>query len=288
MLYLKEGRGKITFSNSFNTDDDFRAWLQQVTDLDARDRDALLAEISQDSELGATPEERLNALKQAKTRSIAVLVVAIAAAAGLNFGTEAMHLPSAVALALAPVAAMLLLRQSPLLYSIFKKKADPRADLAFILMVAGFGLFFAAMNIEFVSYKPLLLLIVIVALGFVAAFFNSARQNSSPAGAVIGLLAFAALYGYGLAVAADTVTDKSTASTYVVPVTGKHISSGRSTTYYLELAPWGPIENSNRISVPHSFYNDTQPGDQVCLALHDGRLHAPWYQLASCPAQPAQ
>jgi hypothetical protein len=287
-LSLKEGRGKITISQSFDTDDEYRAWFQQLTDLDARDRDALLAEISRDAELGSTPEERLNALKQAKTINILAIVVTIAAAAGLNFGAVNLRLPSAVVLALMPVAVLLLIQRSPLLYEFFKKKADPRAEVSFVLMAAGLGLLFRIRETEFVSLQPLLFLIVPVALVFLAAFFNSARKNSSPAGAFIGLLFFAGIYSYGLAVVMDTVADRSNAATYMVSVMGKHESHGKSTTYYLELAPWGPVEEPNKLSVSSSIYSNTEAGDSICLALHPGRLHAQWYQLAACPAEPAQ
>jgi hypothetical protein len=37
-LCLRDGRSKIIISHSIDTDDDFRAWLQQLPDLDKRDR----------------------------------------------------------------------------------------------------------------------------------------------------------------------------------------------------------------------------------------------------------
>jgi hypothetical protein len=41
-IFLRDGRNKITISSSIDTDDDFRAWLQQLLDLDERNpkRDA--------------------------------------------------------------------------------------------------------------------------------------------------------------------------------------------------------------------------------------------------------
>src|SRR5580658_9363036 len=65
-LMLKEGRGSITISKSFDTDDFYREFFQKIPDLDERDRQALLDEISQQQDLGATPEERLAALSSAK------------------------------------------------------------------------------------------------------------------------------------------------------------------------------------------------------------------------------
>lgn len=286
-LYLKEGRGKITISQSFESDDDYRAWLQKATDLDARDRDAILAEISQDSELGSTPEERLSALKQAKTLSYIAIAIALAAAIGMNFAPAAYRLPLAILLALVPVAMLLQAQRSPLLYSFFKKKADPRADLAIVLLIAAFGLAFAAAEIEFVSIKPLLILIVPVALAYIAMLYGPATKNNSQAGVVIGVLFVSLPYSFGLAVVANSMADNAKPASYIVPVVGKHTTNGKSTTYYLDLAPWGPLEAQNEISVSSNIYTNTEEGDAVCLTLHPGRLHAAWYQLADCPALPA-
>ena len=286
-LCLKEGRCRITISQSFSTDDDYRAWFQQLTDLDARDRDALLDKISQDAELGATPEERLSVLSQAKTISMVAAAVAIAAAIGLNFGAVDFHLPSAAVLALAPAIVLFLMRQSPLLYTMFKQKSDPRADFSIVLLAVGFGLAMPYYRVEFVSMKPLLALIVIVALVYIAAFFNF-RNGSQPIAASMLVLLFIALfYSFGLAIEADILLDRAQSTTYTVQVTGKHIHRGKSTTYYLNLASWGPLQEPNQIKVTSRFYNDTQAGDQICVELHPGRLQAAWYQLAECPATPA-
>jgi hypothetical protein len=287
VLYLKEGRGKITLAQSFATGDDYRAWFQQLTDLDARDRDALLAEIAQDAELGATPEDRLAALKRAKTLSYVAIAVSLAVAIGVNFAPVVYRLPLAAVLALTPVAVLMLMQRSPLLYSFFKKKADPRADVAFILMITSFGMAFTAADIEFVSIKPLLYLIIPVALVYIAALYSTASKNNPVIATILGLLFVSLPYSFGLAVVVNSMADRSKPDTYEVPVTGKHTESGKSTTYYLELSPWGPLNEPNNLSVSSAMYTDTAAGDAVCLALHSGRLHAQWYQLTDCPAEGA-
>lgn len=285
-LYLKVGRGAITLSNSFATDDDFRAWFQQITDLDKRDRDALLEEISHDQELGATPEERLAALSTARTWSIFALVVAVAAAAALNFGDAALQVPSAVVLAFVPVATLLLLQRSPLLYAVVKQKADPRAELSYALLAAGFGLVLRNRGIHLVSLQPLLPLIALVAIICTGLLYVSSRKGASVRGRLVALLFFAGLFSFGLATVANSLADRSIAAAYNVTVIGKHVSHGRSTTYYLQLEPWGPFDHPNQVSVSSSAYDATNIGDPVCLLLHPGRLHAPWFQTVLCTTQP--
>jgi len=281
-LRLKDGRGSITLSSYYATDDDYKAWLQQFPDLDIRDRDALLDKISHESELGATPEERLAALSRAKTWSIAAIVISGAAAAALNFGGAALQLPSAIVLALTPFAAVFLAGRSPLLFTIFRRKSDPRADFTLTLAFSSFGLLFRAMDFYVVSTQSLLMVAAAFAVLYIAALYTAANRGSSVPGSLIAVLFFAAIYGYSLALVADAVADSAPGQIYATQVIRKHVSRGRSTTWYLDLAPWGPLEQPNKIKVSSSMYANTPIGDEVCLALHPGAFHVSWYQRADC------
>lgn len=292
-LFLKGGRGEIIFKDYFDTDDYYRAWLRQLTDLDARDaeleardHDAMLAKISQDAKLGSTPKERLRVLKLAKTLNIAALIVALAAAFGFNFSPAAYGMPSAIVLALTPMSMLLLMQHSPMLYAFFKENADPRADVGFALLIAGIGLALSVRIFEFVSMKPLFLLAVPVALVYFAMLYSPAIKNTSLAFALAPVLLASLPYSFGLAVVVNSLADTSKPTTYIVSVTGKH-TNPKATAYFLDLAPWGPVEEPSKISVSSSLYSNKQAGDSICLGLHQGRLHAAWYQLTECPAQPA-
>jgi hypothetical protein len=282
-LGLKEGRASIAISSALSTDDDFRAWFQQIPDLDQRDREALLAEISSDAELGSTPEERLAALKKAKTIGILILVLGLAAGAGVIFGTSAWIKLSAVLLALIPVATWFLLQRSPLLYVVFKRKGDPRAELSYLTLIPGVAFFIALRDIHMVSLQSLALIFALVLLVSTAAFYTASRKSSARR-ALIGLIIFSGAYAGGLTGAANTLFDRSKPTSYAVPVVGGRVSHGKSTTYYLRLAPWGPVTSEKDVSVPSSVYHGMSIGDVVCVSLHSGALHAPWFTVASCPA----
>ena len=58
-IYLNSGRGPLTLSNLFEKDVAFDSWFRRIPNLDKQDRDALLEKISNEQELGATPQERL-------------------------------------------------------------------------------------------------------------------------------------------------------------------------------------------------------------------------------------
>lgn len=280
-LILKDGRKPITISNGFNTDDDFRAWMQPIPDLDARDRQAVLDEISKDQELGATPEERLRALARARQQSIALLVIATAAALGLNLAPAPFARSCVLALLLAPLIAAVLCWKSPLLFTALKKKSDPRAETSYSLMVAGFGLLFRAGNFHYVSLHAALADIALLSLAMALAYYAPASKSSNRA-AFVALLFFALLYGYGGVTAVNAVFDNSPGQVYSAQVVSRHISHGRSTTYYLRLAPWGPVTAEKDVSVPSRIYDASPIGVTMCPELHRGALSLPWFRVTQC------
>ena len=285
-LVLAQGAGFITIPQGIDTAYESDEWFQKLQDLDERDRKALLDQVEHDERLGTTPEERLAALQGAKTTSIVLTVVAAAAVGALLFLSKEYQPFAIPILCGAPVVVFLVVQRSPLLYAIFKRKSDPRADLSLPLMIAAIGLAFGHIGVHFVAIEPLLYLAVPVAAAYLLLFVRMATGSSSLAGAVIGLVVFGGMYGWGVAVSADTLFDSAGPANYSTSVTGHRISHGRSTTYYLQLAPWGPVANGSEISVGSTIYNQTSEGDVVCLGLHPGVLHAGWYTLLPCFSTP--
>jgi len=281
-IVLKDHRGSMTFSRDFDTDSSFNRWFQQIPNLDQSDRDAVLEEIQHNTELGSTPEERMGALASAKTISTFILIVTIAAALVLDFAGPEFRFPTAIVVAIAPMVVLFFTFRSPLLYTAFKPKADPRAEVVYTFFAAGFGLLIHAGSIHFVSAQSAAWMVILIALACVGALWGSFRGTMGIGGRVLGLLLFIGIYAYGLVVAADTMPDRSQASSFTTNVVSKHISSGRSTSYILVLAPWGPVERTNTVSVSSKTYRNTEIGDEVCLALHAGALHVPWYMQIRC------
>jgi hypothetical protein len=269
-------------------DESLDDWFAGLKDLDQQDREQILQKIDQDQELGATPEQRRGALRGAKQINIAACVVTGGAAAGFALAPAEYRVAALVVLALAPFAAAYLLYQQPLLYGIFKAKADPRADVSIMVMISGFGLLLGATKVNFISVGLLLPFIALGALALLATFYPAVRKNPRLAGTLMGLLFLSALYGWGVAASIDTATDPSVPQTFTVQVLGGHISHGsRSTSYYLLLEPWGPYGDvDTQMKVSGRMYYATHQGDLICLALHAGTLHAPWYEPVPCENTP--
>ncbi len=281
-FYLNNGRRTLTLANHFDHDAAFDSWIRKVTDLDKRDRDRILEEISQQQALGSTPQDRLAALGQAKTYSVFALVIAVAAGIAANYGIPALFLPFSIALAMVPVTLAILLHRSPLLYTVFKRKDDPRAELLYALIASSFALLIRARGIHFVSLQSVSIIVALIALAYLAAFYHSFFESPYPTRTFFALLLFGILYSYSAVVVADAVGDRSTSTRYVVSVVGKHYTTGRSRSFYLDLEPWGPMMQATSLGVSKTIYDKSSPGDQVCLELRPGRLNAAWYTHISC------
>jgi hypothetical protein len=285
-IYLNNGRKSMTLSNLFDHDSTFDAWFRRVPDLDQRDRETLLDKISQQKDLGATPQDRLAALSQAKTNTYFALGISLAAAVAANWGIPALYLVFSVVLALVPVFLAVMLHRSPLLYTAFRRKADPRAEILYALIVCSFGLLVRARGVHFVSLQSVAVVLVIIGIAYMAAFYHSFFESSSPTRTFFALLLFGFLYSYGVVAAADAVDDGANPTHFAVHVLSKHYTTGRSRSFYLVLEPWGPVQRPNNLGVSQSVYDKAVPGDQVCLELRPGRLNVPWYTQASCSNAP--
>jgi hypothetical protein len=175
-----------------------------------------------------------------------------------------------------------LLNREPLLFALGKGRRDPRTELSIALLASAIGLFIIAVETQFVSKIPMLPAMAVVALAFIAGFYTVGRKGPLTRGFHGIVLTCAFFFGMGLIAACDTLLDHGKPTPYAAQVVNKHSSSGRSTTYYLDFAAWGPFNGANAVSVPYSVYQTAVPGDTVCFEVYPGALHAAWFERAAC------
>jgi hypothetical protein len=120
---------------------------------------------------------------------------------------------------------------------------------------------------------------VFVAALFCSAIFFIDPTVGSKAITVVTILALALAYGYGVAIEANTLLDQSSGVNYTASVEGKHIVRGKTTTFELDLAPWGPRVNPNKLRVARETYDSVQRGDVVHLTVQSGALGVQWYYM---------
>ncbi|MGC8550220.1 MAG: hypothetical protein ACP5M4_11025 [Acidobacteriaceae bacterium] len=285
-FYLKDNQGTFTIPASITNQDGVSQWLQSVTNLDQRDADKITSELSREQTIASGQTDPSALLGNAKIAMYVLTAVAIVASFLAFRQTPPLFFPSVIVLWLLPLVGIGLLYRFPLLYAVFKQKADPRAELSLAIMIPGFGLLFAfsaGESSHILHSSQILIWIAVIFIAFVVALLQPALSSVNRTGAVIGILVAGALYSIGVIHTADTLPDHSIPEPFQAQVLDMHESHGRSTSYYLSIAPWGPVTNGTDVEVSYHTYHSVSPGDTVCINLHSGYLQAPWYTLHTCP-----
>jgi len=107
-------------------------------------------------------------------------------------------------------------------------------------------------------------------------FSESARSKGLT---LFTALFYFAIYGAGATLELNGILDPSLPATYESHVVGKRISHGKSTSYYLTLAPWGPVPETKDYRVSRSSYQQHETGDRVSVDLREGALHIPYCSI---------
>jgi hypothetical protein len=276
------GQKKLKLAQMYQQDAAFEAWFGDIPDIDAADFARSQAELAVDPNLGFSSEERRQQVESAKKTVIALNIAAgISFVWGIFFPYPyplVLLLPAAL-----PLIAIILLVRSNGIYQIEGRSQDARPSLALVFLFPSMVLaILALVPFHTLQWKPILIFTALLAACLTFVIASADRGLRQRPWAILPILIFGACYVLGLIVAADSVLDHSRPQTYQVTVIDKHVSKGRSSTYYLHLKPWGPETRVTEISVSPTLYNATATGDAVCVFLSDGALRVPWYRVASC------
>lgn len=96
---------------------------------------------------------------------------------------------------------------------------------------------------------------------------------------IIGFSIFMFGYGYGAVVTLNCMYDESEPETFNATILEKRISSGKSTTYYLELTPWGQQKEIDEVSVSKDLYSRLEKNDKVTINFMKGHFDIPWFEV---------
>lgn len=289
-LYLRQGRGAFNVPNFFTGDADFKEWLEQIPDLDQRDAHEIEKAVASHDSSASSPANGSHTFDRAKGWAIGLSVLAGAASIPVIWVSYAPAYRAALALLLActPVG-IILLHRFPLSFTAFRRKPDPRADLAFLIIWPGIAMMFSYQTANdsshLVDIFQLAPGVLIVLAGYVAALFPTAWKNPSRGGIFFSVVVMGAMYSIGLVHAVNTLPDASKPLLYETSILKMRVSqSSKGTRYYLRVAPWGPIAYPDDVSVPKGTYDASHTGDPACFGLHPGVLRAPWYTSIPCAA----
>lgn len=276
---------RIKISKYYGNIDELIAWLYEhypdIAEVEAK-REAV--EILTEADYGATPELRATRLKKAKRVARILNIGSIVASAWLLVYPYPLTLAVTAAI-LFPIVSMLVLKRFGGLIRIDKEDKSPYPSVFLALSIPPSILFLRALKAySFVSVDSLWTLAGVVALLFTISIMSTMRKSEwkkaknwwlSVATAIMMVL-----YGYSVVALINGIGDQSKAEIYPVQIIGKRVSTGKTTTYYLELEPWGPVKEEAETDVPGSLYDAVSEGDVVYVHLRQGLFNIPWYTVS--------
>jgi len=271
--------GKIKLSTLLKTDKAFLTWIHSLPDLDLEKK-------------RTAERERSQAVDSIKEQGVAELTLRrvatglTVAAYALGFGSFLLSDPDHVLtwslLALPWVGILLVAKFAPF-YRFGGPRNSPLPDLTLALIGPGLFLALGALrSIAPVGWEGPLLISVLGSFMLVGAAFWRDPWLQKHHGTTVLLALICCSYGYGAGMQVNALLDRSTPKSYRVIVTAKHVSHGRSTSYHLRLAPWGPEVNGQDLMVSRSTYAGIKQGDTVCMVLRSGAMGVAWSKLARC------
>ena len=150
-----------------------------------------------------------------------------------------------------------------------------------------FGLTLAAAQSHLMTVElPIFAAAIGVAAAVTFATVAPGRERlESPIQFFAVLAVLGGIYGATAAALADVRFDASPGAVFATEVRGSHISNGKSTHYYLDLAPWGPGRTTSSVVVSRDAFEAARVGDPMCVTLHPGALGDPWVTFAGCQAR---
>lgn len=272
-------RKALKVAQVFRLDAEFTEWLYTLPSLDREDARTSKAEIRQNIHLGATPGDRIKTL--AKGRRKAAILSALTAVLGLwGFVYPAPYVLVISLLAALPWIALELVRRSAGLFRVDAGRNDVHPTVAVAFIVPPMVLLLRAAT-DFNVVQSLSTVAVTLGIGgcLLFAMFVADRSQRGKVGSGVALGLFCLAYGYGATIEANVLLDRSSPTTYEVVVIDKHVSRGKTTSYNLELGPWGSIAKPNKLRVGRATYDPIQPGDILLIDLRKGAMGVNWYVM---------
>ncbi len=165
------------------------------------------------------------------------------------------------------------------------KNGEDKYDVAdFIDVAAWVILIRVLLDFEFESFYSLIIPGTITCLIILTILFLThkliAKTTRNKWWIYTSLIFNVSLYSYAGTYAANCTYDYSEPTIYESEVLEKTISRGRrSTTYYVEVAPWGHHYDKERISVSGIQFAELNIGDKINIDLKKGLFNISWYYI---------
>jgi hypothetical protein len=261
------GQRTVRISQIYKFDDLFKDWLAALPNLDLQENLKSQEDIANNTELGSTPEERMQ--KLATARRLARWLHLVAFATSLWAIAYPRPYGAAVAiLACLPWAAVWAAWHYRGFLRIDMQMNDAHPDLAGLFLLPAVALTLRVLiDVNLMEWTQAIAPACIIGGILFLAAMRADPMLAPKAWSKIVLLFFALVYGLGAGLQANSLLDRSAVTTYMTRVSAKREKS-------LMLGAWGPKRDTTVVHVSRSVGASVKPGDTVCVDLKPGALRA--------------
>jgi hypothetical protein len=264
---------------------DLLDWIKEkYEDIDARECEAEKAALLENEEFGVSRHEREAMLKRAGRISIIFYLVNLALLLWVLAYPRPFELLMILVLT-SPWAGVYFTWKYKGLLRLSRRKSSPYPSVvvgmtlpvigAALRVIASYDLY----GFPASALKTLLAGSLLVTVAGTVMMKEALSAEKRKILAVIVIFIIASAYFFGVLVFSNCHYDHSSPTVLQVGVNGKHESHGRSSTYYLELSPWGKYRNGTSVQVGRSFYDAVASGDSIFVGLYEGKWKIPWYRI---------
>ncbi len=236
------------------------------------------------SGFGETEQQREANLKQASRIATGVNIL------GGLVGAWTLLFPRPYAYAvmasiIMPIIGLVVIANFSGLIRIGHKKGSAFPSVIYAVLVPGLALLLRALqDFSIFSYSKIWIPMVVIAVGcMIIANWNSKEysyRSRADLMDMLGSMLFTFAYGYGALVTANCLFDQSEPQVFQARVLDKRTTSGRhSTSYHLDLSPWGQREEADDVTVSKQVFDRAYVGGDVNVYLMEGRFGIPWFEV---------
>ncbi|ESQ93027.1 hypothetical protein ABAC460_01880 [Asticcacaulis sp. AC460] len=282
-FHLKDGR-RFTLPD-YRSQAGLSTWLADVTDLDARDKAEYEAGLIANDAFGSDPAQRKRAIALQRQLLTGINIAGCACGAWLAFYPHPL-LYARLACAAVFVAVLVMAALSNGRWALMWDIKNPKLKLAPAFLVPALALGFSFFVNDDVLDKMAAatpgLAMAAVVMGLVILID---RKIAFPA--VLWTAAIVGAGAWGGVLLYNEAQDTTPPTVYRTVVVDKRINEGRrSTSYYVDVAAWGPADMPASLKVDYAVYERATTGQALCLRLHKGALGYRWIDY-DCAAGPA-
>lgn len=272
----------ISIHAQLETDAHLAAWLRSLPDADLEEQKQSLDEYLHREGGGSADEKRARLVAAHRTaNTLNVLTAGLCAWAFFHPHPYELALGLVAAL---PILALVVAAWGGDAYSLNPRNNDVRAFLVLPLVGPGAVLLLRALfDVNLFDWRDGLWATLLVTSIFVALLWIFVRAERERKTSLFTLALLMTAYGYGVAALGNKVLDRSAPRVFPAQVLAMHVSSGKTTNYYLELAPWGPRASAEDVDAGRALYDRVRKGDTVCVYLYPGAFQMRWFEVWNCP-----